>query len=175
MLDTSAYYGQTGIPPQLLLQALLGQSHGQHPQGFGGGYMPHGIFGQQTFGQQGQQAFGQQPTWPTFGQGPFGQGPFGGFAQPGLLGQLSGQFGQQGIWPTFGGGQGHGPFGGGFLPPALIAQLGQLAAVAPYLQAAQLGGLMPQLGGWGQQHQLGAFGRGILPYQGVPQMAFPGC
>lgn len=159
MLDTSAYNGQT-IPPQFLLQALLGQSHGQHFQGFGG---PQSLFGHQTL------PYGQQPIWPTIG----GQGPFGGFAPP------------------------SGPFGG-LLPPALIAQLGQLAALAPYLQAqqqlgqqgfhggwpgqqlpfgiGQLGGFAPQLGAWGQQHQLGAFGRGILPYQGVPpQMAFTGC
>ena len=193
MSDT--YYGQPNlVPPQFLLQGLFGHLQGQQGQSiwppFGGptqqqfsGFMPPSLFGHLS-GQ-----YGQQPIWPTFGAGQ-GQGPFGGFVPAGLLGHLSGQYGQQPIWPTFGGGglgqfapvapylqgqfgQQGGHFLGGWPGQQLASQLGigigQLGPFAPPL------GMLGQLHSLGQLYSMGALGRGILPYPGVPQMAYAGC
>jgi hypothetical protein len=163
MLDTSTYYGQPSfVPPQFLLQGIFGHPHGQQGQSFGG-FPPQGLLGHQP------SQYGQQPIWPSFG-----------FAPQNPLAFLSGLYGpqQHPIWPAFGGGG-----------------LGQLAPIAPYLQGqlgqhggpfqggwpqfgfgiGQLAGFAPQFGALGQQYLMNALGRGILPYQGVPHMAYTGC
>src|SRR5580765_2387829 len=91
MMPDTTYYGQPSfVPPQLLLQGLFGQLHGQHAQPFGG-FPPQGLFGHLP------SQYGHQPFWPPFG-----------FAPQNPLALLSSLYGQHPIWPSIGGG--FGPF-----------------------------------------------------------------
>ena len=170
---------------------------------FGGAYgqqgWPQGPYGQQTwpqgpYGQQGwpQGPYGQQ-AWPMGGG--FGQPQFSGALPPALLayaqsqiGHFPGGYGQQ-TWPPIGGGLGV-PQLPGLLPylqpqfalPALIAGgygqfgAGQLGRFLPIEAMLAAQGLAPQIAILlGQLHHAGQIGRGILPYQAMPQMAYAGC
>jgi len=160
MMPDTTYYGQPSlVPPQLLLQGLFGQLHGQHAQPFGG-FPPQGLFGHLP------SQYGHQPFWPPFG-----------FAPQNPLALLSSLYGQHPIWPSIGGG--FGPFAP--ISPYQFGQQGgafqggwpgqQLGGFPPQF-GNPFGGFAPQFGALGQQqYPMNALGRGF----GMPQLSYPGC